>query len=438
MRTIYLSHFDLTWKDQAIKEMEKIHQAFDAFPLMLHHIGSTSIPSCQAKPIIDLLGVVSDVTLLDPYQDQLEQLGYESLGEFGMRRRRYFVRETSPAVHLHIFEDTDPEVDRHLRFRDYLRNHPEEIKAYSDLKRELVTCYPNDRQRYTLEKTPFIKRIDRLAALESSPSIRKWGSKRKSWTEDQIQDAMEANMLLPMTLFAKYVTTQEIVFEPDVTVVRAEIQDDTYNYVVDAKFELKSAPARIQAVLAHYQEKNLPFSWWVGESDSPKDLAQHLLAAGLKQKEDDIGMFMPLTKPIPTQNSLKIQRIEDRLKLKDFANIFIALSGYQTIYEEYYQLIPPILYQGQTPLRFYVGYEGNTPVTTGILILHANVAGIYYIMTHPSHRRKGYGTAMMHHLLNCAKQEGFYLATLQASEEGKNLYERMGFQPSCRFVEYSL
>lgn len=53
-----------------------------------------------------------------------------------MRRRSYFIKESVPAVHLHIFEDTDPE----------------EIKVYSDLKKELLTRSSNDRQRYTLEK----------------------------------------------------------------------------------------------------------------------------------------------------------------------------------------------------------------------------------------------------------------------------------------------
>ena len=152
LRTIDLLPYDPTWKNQAEKELARIHLAFEAFPLMLHHIGSTSISSCRAKPILDLLGIVSDVTVLDSYYGALEQLGYKSYGEFGMRRRSYFIKESVPAVHLHIFEDTDPEVDRHLRFRDYLCNHPEEIKAYSDLKRELLVRNPCDRQRYTLEK----------------------------------------------------------------------------------------------------------------------------------------------------------------------------------------------------------------------------------------------------------------------------------------------
>ena len=79
----------------------------------MHHIGSTSIPTCQSKPILDLLGIVSDVTDVD-HDAQLAKLGYRPVGEFGMRRRRFFIKEAAPAVNLHIFEDTDPEVDRHL------------------------------------------------------------------------------------------------------------------------------------------------------------------------------------------------------------------------------------------------------------------------------------------------------------------------------------
>ena len=52
---------------------------------------------------------------------------------------------------------------------------------------------------------------------------------------------MEANMLLPMTLFAKYVTTQEIVFEPDVTVVRAKMEDDILKQLQKLDFRLRQS-----------------------------------------------------------------------------------------------------------------------------------------------------------------------------------------------------
>jgi len=438
MSTVFLSSYDPSWQSQYEKEEASLQKAFHGLPITLHHIGSTSIPGCKAKPILDILGIVSDVTAVDAFNKKLKERGYHAKGEFGMRRRRYFSRETFLPAHLHFFEDTDPEVDRHLRFCDYLRSHPDQVKAYSDLKLQLVKKYSKERALYCLKKTPFIKQIDCLAALEGQPSVRKWGAKRQTWTKEQIQDAMLANMLIPMTYFAKYVPSQEIIFEPDVTVVRAQMQDDTFNYIVDAKFGVENISERIQTILSHFQRKSLPFSWWVGEQDTPPNLAEHLKAAGLTRKEDDIGMFMSIQEEPRKQTPLVIEQVEDQERLKDFATVFVELSRYEGIYKEYYKLVPPILYQPGAPFEMYVAYERGVPVSTGLLVLHANVAGIYYIMTRPSYRRKGYGTTMMYYLLSRAQNAGFHLATLQASEEGKNLYSGMGFCPVCRFTEYSL
>lgn len=57
--------------------------------------------------------------------------------------------------------------------------------------------------------------------------------------------------------------------------------------------------------------------------------------------------------------------------------------------------------------------------------------------TLPDLRGKGYGTAMMEHLLNRAKQKGYHLTGLEASREGANLYKRLGFKEICVFKEYA-
>jgi ribosomal protein S18 acetylase RimI-like enzyme len=44
---------------------------------------------------------------------------------------------------------------------------------------------------------------------------------------------------------------------------------------------------------------------------------------------------------------------------------------------------------------------------------------------------------MMEHLLNLAKQRGYFLAGLEASHEGLNLYKRLGFKEVCIFEEYA-
>jgi GrpB-like predicted nucleotidyltransferase (UPF0157 family) len=46
----------------------------------VHHIGSTSIPGIMAKPISDLIPVVSDLRDLDRDIQRLESIGCECLG----------------------------------------------------------------------------------------------------------------------------------------------------------------------------------------------------------------------------------------------------------------------------------------------------------------------------------------------------------------------
>jgi len=118
------------------------------------------------------------------------------------------------------------------------------------------------------------------------------------------------------------------------------------------------------------------------------------------------------------------------------AEIFTALGGYSEIYERLYRHIPPVLYDERAPIEVVVGFLDGKPVVSGILVLHANVAGIYYVMTIPEQRKKGFGTAMTERLLQKAKDVGYHLSTLQASSQGKLLYQRMGYKKLSIFFEY--
>lgn len=435
---VVVAHADKNWAELFIQEKKTLMQAFQGLAIDFFHIGSTSITNCEAKPILDILGVTTDIFTVDEYNDALYLLGFTELGEFGMPGRRYFKRERFPKIHLHIFGASDPEVERHLRFCSYMRSHSDKVKEYSDLKKTLAIQFPHDIQKYTEKKSSFIKQIDLQAALEATPKKipLEYPSQKSHWTRAEILYAMYVNMHLQMTCFAKYIPSMEHVFEPDITVIRSTITDDMFNYALFTRFKEKNTSQRIEEIANLFEEKELPFSWWVSPLDRPSSLEKALQDQGFLQKEVNIGMYKELKDlHIPeAPPSFTIERAET--SLKDFMDVITAIGGPPKAFESIHSKAPSILYTGDSSLEMYVGYVDQNPVVTGLLVTHLGVAGIYYIATVPTHRKKGYATAMMYHLLQRAVKKGYTIATLQASEDGVPVYEKMGFTSCSRCVEY--
>jgi GrpB-like predicted nucleotidyltransferase (UPF0157 family) len=139
----------------------------------VHHIGSTSVPGLAAKPIIDLMPLVTDLASLDRSRVQIEALGYKWLGELGIAGRRYCSLDDADGVRraqLHFFEAHSPEVTRHLAFRDYLRAHDEVVREYAREKRRAAELHPNDVHGYCDEKAAWVRGTEQAALRWSARS----------------------------------------------------------------------------------------------------------------------------------------------------------------------------------------------------------------------------------------------------------------------------
>jgi len=164
MRTVEIVPYQKKWKSMFKEEREKLKDVFKDEAIDIHHIGSTAIEHLDAKPIIDLLIVVRDITKVDAYNNEMASLGYGAYGENGIRNRRFFAKGGDKRTHhVHIFENGDSEIRRHLAFRDYLRTHPEKAKEYGQLKRSLSNLYCLNPAEYTKGKSAFIQSIDEKA-----------------------------------------------------------------------------------------------------------------------------------------------------------------------------------------------------------------------------------------------------------------------------------
>lgn len=154
-RPVILAGYDPEWPAMAGRHAARLRALAPVF-VDVHHIGSTAVPNMVAKPVLDLIGVVTSLDDLDVVRGPLEALGYAWRGENGVAGRRYAVlagQDGRRIVQLHCFAPRSPHIARHLAFRDYLRAHPAEAAAYAAEKQRARTLFPNDSAAYTEEKT---------------------------------------------------------------------------------------------------------------------------------------------------------------------------------------------------------------------------------------------------------------------------------------------
>ncbi len=155
--TIIVVPYDPKWIEIFNAQAQLIKQALGDNCIAIHHIGSTSVPGLAAKPIIDMIPVVQDISAVDSATKAMEKLGFAAKGEYGMLFRRFFQKE---GFNIHVFESGNPVIERHLKFRDWMRTHPEDKEAYAKLKENLANQHPNDILKYCFGKDAFVSDID--------------------------------------------------------------------------------------------------------------------------------------------------------------------------------------------------------------------------------------------------------------------------------------
>ena len=155
------------WETAYKTEEQELRNILIDILVEIHHIGSTAVKGLSAKPIIDIMPVVTNIDLVDKYNYKFEAIGYECMGEFGIVGRRYFRKgEDSRTHHIHIFEQNNhKDIDRHLAVRDFLRTHPDIASKYGELKMKLSNQFPEDIEGYCNGKDAFVKQMEKDALL---------------------------------------------------------------------------------------------------------------------------------------------------------------------------------------------------------------------------------------------------------------------------------
>lgn len=435
--------YDARWPDFFRREADRIQGVLGSHIKEIYHIGSTAIPGMVAKPVIDMMLGCHDLDEIDLIAEKLKALHYEDIRRHIIPHQSFFTRRQDKEIsfHLHLHERGSPQIKRHVNFRDYVIQHPEEAKAYAALKIKLSQKFSYDIDSYVRGKDSLVQEIDRKA--KQWPNRKKdylpahTGSVATRWSHEKLIKAVIANLNVYKTYFPQYISKIELIRVPGLTIVNSGLPDNLFNYVMDADFSAAEADKKISEVTHMFLPQKIPFSWWVGPYDNPKDLGKYLENNGYQNTKNDAALYFDLDAwedSIPAIPQLEIVQAKDEKTLRDFA---LVLATHESAFETYFSWIASVLTEDD-PIEYYVGYVNGKPVVRGSSCYFAQVVGLHGLSTAVGERKKGYGTAMQQFRLKRAKALGYHIAILRASSEGYPLYQRLGYKECGTFKEFIL
>ena len=160
--TVYLEPHQEEWERAAEETIQTLKNILGSVAVDIQHIGSTSIRTISAKPIIDIAIAVNDYELILSKRDELEKA--EIVFRFDERPDQLlfvmgdFEKDTR-SHHIHVVLYGSDEWNNYINFRDYLNSSIEAAKEYEAVKLRLSEQYPDDRIAYTDGKQEVIDRL---------------------------------------------------------------------------------------------------------------------------------------------------------------------------------------------------------------------------------------------------------------------------------------
>jgi GNAT superfamily N-acetyltransferase len=199
--------------------------------------------------------------------------------------------------------------------------------------------------------------------------------------------------------------------------------------------------AQVRTMVEGIQAGDLPATWFVGPKSTPPNQGDYLLQHGFAQVTQFSGMFIELSRvdeSLVSTTGLEIKVVSGESDLLAWARVVTegAFNRPAAEADGFYGIIKPLL--GCPDAKFYLGFHEGIPVSTSMLFLSDGVVGVYFVVTHPDHRKKGYGSELTLAVLRDGRRTGYQTSVLQATSMGEPIYRRIGFKEDCYFKIFAL
>ena len=176
--TVQLCEHEKEWEIEAQNTIARLKEILGDVIKDIQHVGSTSILTIKAKPIIDIAVAVDEFDDILAYEKELKDAGfyYRPNAQASLRDQllfacgNFYEGTGDLQTHfIHVVLTGSMDWINYINFRDYLNRTPSVAKEYEDLKVSLAKQAPIDsgREKYLKGKHDFIVYTLRKALVRS-------------------------------------------------------------------------------------------------------------------------------------------------------------------------------------------------------------------------------------------------------------------------------
>lgn len=170
-----IEKYTSNWTQNFADLKREIETGLNGLEYRIEHVGSTSIPNLDSKPIIDIDIIYDDESEFKKIKSELIKIGYYHNGNQGIENREVFKRDgkSSHGIldtiphHLYVCPKDSEPLERHILMRNFLRNNDWARLKYQEMKYELAEKANQNRKLYAqLKELNVNKFIDDIIMKE--------------------------------------------------------------------------------------------------------------------------------------------------------------------------------------------------------------------------------------------------------------------------------
>ena len=200
-----------------------------------------------------------------------------------------------------------------------------------------------------------------------------------------------------------------------------------------------TADAAIAEQVAWAASRGLMLSWKLYAHDTPRDLAERLIARGLEPQEPESIMVLDLERApaaLREPTVLDVRRLSDPALVAHVKEVNGAVWGEEK--PELYAELAHTMEHRPEELSVYVAYCDHKPVASAWLRIREGkpFASLWGGSTLPAHRKRGYYTALLAVRVQEAARRGARFLTVDAGPMSRPIVAGHGFREITTARDY--